>query len=65
MSQEDVIGIIKELGGEATTKEIKDKAKKKYPERTLHTYVLDRLRKLEINHRVVKEKEKWKIKKRR
>ena len=32
MSQEDVLEILKELGGSATQKEIKDRAKSKYPD---------------------------------
>ena len=65
MSQEDVLEIIKELGGEATTKEIKERAKKKYRERTLYLYVLDRLKKLERNKIIEKNGEKWKLKKRK
>jgi len=47
MSQEDVFLILKELGGEAPTDQIKKIAKEKYPRRSLHGYVLNRLRKLE------------------
>jgi len=64
MSQEDVLSILKELKGEATTKEIRELAKKKYRERTLYLYVGDRLKKLERNKQVIKNGEKWKIKKR-
>jgi len=63
MSQEDVLQILKELKGEATTKEIRELAKKKFRERTLYLYVTDRLKKLERNNLVSKEGEKWKIKK--
>jgi len=63
MSQEDVLSILKELKGEATIKEIRELAKKKYRERTLYLYVGDRLKKLERNNRITKEGEKWKIKK--
>lgn len=63
MSQEDVLGILKELKGEATTKEISELAKKKYRERTLYLYVTNRLKKLERNNKITKEGEKWKIKK--
>jgi hypothetical protein len=63
MSQEDVFKILKELKGEATAKEIKELAKKKYPTRTLHMYVGDRLRKLERNNKIIKNGEKWKINK--
>lgn len=51
MSQEDVLEILKELGGSATQKEIKDRAKSKYPDRTLYQYISNRLQKLK----------KWKI----
>ena len=65
MSQEDVLSILKELKGEATTKEIRELAKKKYRERTLYLYVGDRLKKLERNKQVIKEGEIWKLKKRK
>lgn len=61
MSQEDVLEILKELKGEATIKEIRDLARKKYPTRTLYLYVGDRLKKLERNNQVRKQGEKWKI----
>jgi len=63
MSQEDTFKILKELKGEATTKEVKELAKKKYRERTLYLYIGDRLKKLERNNKITKEGEKWKIKK--
>lgn len=63
MSQEDVKKILKELKGEATTREIRDYAKKKYPERTLFLYVLNRLQKLERNGEIEFKEGKWKIKK--
>ena len=61
MSQEDVLSILKELKGEATTKEIKELAKEKYPERTLYLYVLNRLKKLERNDKVKQIKGTWRI----
>jgi hypothetical protein len=64
MSQEDVFNILKDLKGEATTKEIRELAKKKYSTRTLYLYVRDRLIKLERNGKIIKDGEKWKIKKR-
>jgi hypothetical protein len=57
MSQTDVYEILKELGGEARYKDIKDRAKMKYPNRTLYTYIGDRLRKLE-RKKIVKRIEK-------
>ena len=65
MSQEDVMHILKELKGKATTKEIRDKARRKWPERTLYLYVLNRLKKLETNKLVEKNGETWKIVKRK
>jgi uncharacterized membrane protein len=61
MSQEEVLRILKELGGEATTKEIRDLAKKKFPTSTLYSYVTNRLRKLEKWGYVKqdKTKDKW------
>lgn len=47
MSQEEVYKIIEELGGEATQQQIKQRAKEKFPDASLHLYVGDRLRKLE------------------
>jgi predicted transcriptional regulator len=47
LSQEAVYLILKELGGKATTKQIREKAKEKYPNLSLWMYVNNRLRKLE------------------
>lgn len=46
MSQKLVYLLLKELGGSAFPKQIKELAKKKYPNLTLHSYVNNRLRKL-------------------
>ena len=46
MCQEEVYKIIKELGGEAAHKEIKQRAKEKFPHLSLYQYVGDRLTKL-------------------
>lgn len=46
MSQEEVYKILKELGGEASTKQIRQRAKEKFPNASLYTYVGDRLNKL-------------------
>lgn len=61
MSQDDVIDILKEFGGEATTKQIRERAKEKFPTRSLYTYVLNRLKKLVINRRVERFGDNWKI----
>ena len=47
MSQEDVYKILKELGYEATSKAIKTKALEKFSALLLHTYVHNRLTRLE------------------
>jgi len=47
MSQTDVYNILKELGGKASSSDIKKIAKEKFPNRTLYMYVGNRLRKLE------------------
>lgn len=61
MSQRDVYEILKELGGKATTKEIREFAKKKYPNCSLHTYVSTRLSALEKHGCIKKEKDIWLI----
>lgn len=61
MSQEDVLNILSEIGGEATTKEIRKRAKEKYPHRTLYMYVTNRLDKLEIHNKIERIGDKWKI----
>jgi DNA-binding HxlR family transcriptional regulator len=63
MSQRDVYEILKEIGGKATTNEIRNLAKNKYPNRTLYQYVSDRLKKLQKWGYVEKEGEYWVIKK--
>jgi len=43
MSQKLRYELLKKFGGTARFKEIKSLAKKKYPERSFHTYVADSL----------------------
>jgi transcription initiation factor TFIID TATA-box-binding protein len=43
MSQEEIRQLLLELGGEGTTPELVDLAEEKYPNRTLHNYVVERL----------------------
>ena len=62
MSQEDILCILKELKGKASTEEIRKLAKKRYHSETLYLYVTDRLKKLERNNKIIKEGKKWKIK---
>jgi sugar-specific transcriptional regulator TrmB len=62
MSQREVFIILKELGGEATTKQISGVAKNKFPKYSLHAYVYDRLRRLEKKgyvKRSCEEPQKW------
>jgi hypothetical protein len=47
MSQKTVYELLEELGGRATTLQIRNLAKERYPEFTLHSYVANRLRKLQ------------------
>jgi len=63
MSQQDVFKILKDLGGEATTKQIREMAKKRYPYSTLYSFVTNRLRKLEKRGYVKQDRTKktWKI----
>jgi Fe2+ or Zn2+ uptake regulation protein len=49
LSQKEVYEILKELGGRATTREIKLRAQTKFPGLTLHAYVTNRLNKLKKN----------------
>lgn len=63
MSQEDVLNILRDIDGVGTSKDIKILAKKKFPSRTLHLYVNDRLKKLERSGKIERVGELWKIKK--
>jgi Fe2+ or Zn2+ uptake regulation protein len=49
VSQELVYKLLKELGGVATTKQVREKAQQEYPDLTLYKYVFNRLKKLEKN----------------
>lgn len=63
MSQQEVLKILKKLGGKATTKQISQYAKKNYPDTTLHTYVAGRLKKLENWGYIIKKGEFWELEK--
>lgn len=63
MSQEDVLDILKEIGGSATITEIRDKAKSKYPTRSLYSYVGNRLHKLKKWGDVTYREGKWRLNK--
>jgi Fe2+ or Zn2+ uptake regulation protein len=47
LSQYEIYLILEELNGKATTSQIKKRAREKFPDYSLHTYVYDRLTKLE------------------
>ena len=65
LSQKEVYDILKELGGIASAQQISMRAKEKFPEFTLHLYVVNRLKKLQKNgfvERVIMDgKVFWKI----
>jgi len=65
LSQKEVYEILKELGGEATTKQIAQRAKEKFPGLSMHSYVSNRLHKLAKNgyvKKIIKNGElRWKI----
>lgn len=64
MSQREVFKVLKELGGRATTKEIKETIRSKFPDTTLYLYVTNRLKKLERKgfvRRVIKDDVYWEI----
>lgn len=67
MSQDDTLRLLKEMGGEATSIEIREKAKKKYPKRALYMYISLRLKRLYergiIDKIVVDKRVSWRIKK--
>ena len=66
MSQLEVFKILKELGGEASTGQIKDRVKEKCPNLSLHFYVYNRLNRLYHKQYVTRYLDKkgiivWKI----
>ncbi len=61
MSQEDVYKILKELGGKATSKQISELARKKFPDRTLYQYVGNRLQKLRTKKVIRYHEGLWEI----
>jgi len=56
VSQMKIYNILKELGGKASTAEVRILAKKKYPNKALHKYVSSRLATLRRN-RIIKRSE--------
>jgi Mn-dependent DtxR family transcriptional regulator len=54
MSQDETILILQELGGKATSSDIRRKAKEKFPRQTLWQYTGQRLTKLEKSNLVKK-----------
>jgi len=62
MTQEDVRRLLDELEGKATVEEISTRAREKYPDRTLHTYVGQLLRHLETKGFVTElENKTWEL----
>jgi transcription initiation factor TFIID TATA-box-binding protein len=61
MSQEGVRQLLQEMSGEASTSEIATRARKRYPNRTLHTYVGQILRQLENKGFVTKQSDLWSL----
>lgn len=61
MSQEDVYKILKELGGKATSKQISELARKKFPDQTLYQYVGNRLQKLRTKKVIRYHEGLWEI----
>jgi hypothetical protein len=68
MSQYEARIILLELGGVATTTEMKEKAREKFPHSTLHMYIGQRLRKMEewgevSSELIIRKGSKGKVKK--
>lgn len=64
MSQEDVRQLLSELGGEATVSELSKLAQEKFPDRTLHTYLSERLQPMEkkgLVEKVNNDRITWKL----
>ena len=55
MSQKEVLRILKDLGGRATSSEIRQQAKRDFPDRKLYNYVSMRLESLQNRDLVLKE----------
>jgi len=55
MSQADVLQILKNLGGKASSSEIIQEAKREFPHRSLHSHITMRLKALERRKLVLKE----------
>lgn len=55
MSQQDVLQLLKKMGGRASSSEIIQEAKKEFPERSLHSHVSMRLKDLERRNLVSKQ----------
>lgn len=62
MTQEDIRWLLDELGGKATVEEISTLAKEQFPDRSLHTYVGQLLRRLEKKKFVTQiENKTWEL----
>ncbi len=61
MSQDLVRQLLAELGGRATSSQIRELAKKRFPDATLHTYVSKRLSQMEKWGKVRKSGNIWEL----
>lgn len=61
MSQEDVRRLLVTLGGEASLKELSDLARERYPKRSLHAYLGERLKSMERKEIVEKSDDKTSV----
>lgn len=64
MSQEDVRQLLSDQGGEATLSELSELAQEKFPDRTLHAYLRERLQSMEkkgLVEQIESENTKWKL----
>lgn len=65
MSQQEILKILDDLGGEATANEIRSEAKKRFPDRTLSTYVTKRLQAMKrqgvVEEVEINDKSGWKV----
>lgn len=64
MSQEDVRQLLSECGGEATVSKLSELAQEKFPDRTLHAYLRERLQSMEkkgLVEQIDDDRTKWSL----
>jgi transcription initiation factor TFIID TATA-box-binding protein len=65
MSQQEVLNLLENLGGEATVDEIRSEAKKRFPDRTLSSYITKRLQAMKrqgiVEEIEINDKSGWRI----